>query len=77
MIFLRGQSIPLISNSKSNDASTFFNILLTITVFNCSQTKFVACILLMRSFYPIFHLTDVLPDPFDFSFEERFFILKI
>ena len=36
--------------------------------FNCSQTKFVAIILvLLVLFYAVFRLTDFSPDPFDFS----------
>ena len=40
---------------------------LTLTLINCSQTKFVAIILvLLVFFYAIFRLTDFVSDAFDF-----------
>ena len=37
------------------------------TIFYCFQTKFIAIILVLRSFYVIFRLTDFSSEPFDFS----------
>ena len=38
--------------------------------FNCSQTKFIAIILVLWSLYAIFRLTNVWPGPFNFYFSK-------
>ena len=40
----------------------------SLSLFNCSQTKFVAIILVLRYFYAFFHLTNFLSDAYDFTF---------
>ena len=52
-------------NERINQVESLFLFLI-----NSSQTKFVAIILVLWSFYAIFRLTDFLSDPFDFSFSK-------
>ena len=50
-----------------NSSEAITSIIGDSVVFNCSQTKFAAIILVLLVFYAIFRLTDFSSDAFDFS----------